>query len=98
MVVIPFECDLCQFRNANERDPIKGNSKYKYALLCIIRSIMDAFWIRETSTVLGNFRILRRYYFNSIKVLSIIIPVPIIGTNEVRDLLGMVCALQTLGA
>ena len=29
-------------------------------------------------------------------VLSIRRPVPIIGTNEVRDLFGMVCALQTL--
>ena len=57
---------------------------------------MDNFWILETSTVSGNFRRLRREYFDSVEVLSIRRPVPIIGTNEVRDIAGMVCALQTL--
>ena len=50
----------------------------------------------KTRTVSGNFRRLRKDYFNSIKVLSIRIPVPIIGTNVVRYWLGIVCALQTL--
>ena len=57
---------------------------------------MDAFWSQETSTVLGDFRTLRRDYLDSFEVLSIRIPVPIIGTNEVWDVVGMGCALQTL--
>ena len=32
---IPFECDICQFRNANERYPIHGNARDNYTLLCI---------------------------------------------------------------
>ena len=68
----PFECDLFQFRNANERDPIHGNYKDNYTLLCIKREILDAFWSRETSKVSGNFRILRREYFDSAEALSII--------------------------
>ena len=80
-----FEYDLCQFININERKPIHGNSKDSYTLLCIRQVILDAFWSRETSMVLGNFRRLRRDYFDSAEALSIRIPVPIIGTDKVRD-------------
>ena len=93
---IPFECYLCQFRNINERYPIHGNARDNYNLLCIRRAILDAFQSRETSTVLGNFRRLRKYYFDSVEALSTKRPVRIIGTNEVMDIVGMGCALQTL--
>ena len=46
--------------------------------------------------VLGNFRRLRREYFDSAEALSIRRSVPIIGTNKVRDIVGMGCATQTL--
>ena len=59
---------------------------------------MDAFWSQETSTVSGNFRRIKRDYFDSVEVLSIRIPVPIIVTNEVRDIVVIVYALQTLDA
>ena len=94
----PFECDLCQFRNVNEREPIHGNSRDNCTLLCIRRSITGVFWSQETSTVSGNFRRLRRDYFESFEKFSIIITVPIIATDKVRDIVGMVCALQTLDA
>ena len=93
---IPFECDLCQFRNVNERDPIHGNSKDNYALLCIRQAILDAFWSQDTSMVSGNFRRLRREYFDSAEALNIRRPVPIIGTDEFRYIVGMGCAIQTL--
>ena len=57
---------------------------------------MDAFWSQETSTVSGNFRILRGDYFGSVYALSIRRPVPIIGTDKVRDRVGMVCAIHTM--
>ena len=34
---IPFECDLCQFRNMNEKDTIHGNSRDNLTLLCTRR-------------------------------------------------------------
>ena len=92
----PFECDLCQFKNVNKRDPIHGNSKDNYTLLCIRREIFDAFWSQETSTVLVNFRRLRRDDFDSIEALSIRRPVPIIGTNKVSYRVFMGCTIQTL--
>ena len=95
---IPFECDMCQFRNVNDRYPIHGNARDNYTLLYIRQEILDAFWSRETSTVLGNFRRLIRYYFDSVEAIIIIIPVPIIGTNEIRDIVGMGCEIHTLDA
>ena len=65
-------------------------------MICIRREILDDFWSRETSTVSGNFRRLRRDYFDSVEALIIRIPVPIIGTDEVRDIVGKGYALQTL--
>ena len=50
---------------------------------------MDAFWSQETSKVSSNFRILRRDYFKSVEVIIIRISLPIIGTNEFRDIVGM---------
>ena len=57
---------------------------------------MGAFWSQETSTVSGSVRRLRRDYFDLLDALSIRIPVPIIGTDKVRDKVGMGCAIHTL--
>ena len=50
---------------------------------------MGTFWSREISTVSGNFRRLRRDHFESVEDLSIRIPVAIIGTDEVGDIVVM---------
>ena len=51
------------------------------------------------STVLGNFRRLQRdYYWDSVGVFSIKKPVPVIGTDEVKDRVGMGIALMMLNA
>ena len=96
LMVIPFECDMCQFINVNERDPMHGNYKDNYTLLCIRRAILDDFWSQETSTVLENFRRLIRDYFDSTEALSIRRPVPIIGTDKVRDRVGIGCVIQNM--
>ena len=95
---VPFECDMCQFRYLNERDPINGNSKDNYTLLCIRREILDAFWSQETSTILDNCRRLRIDYFDSADALSIRRPVPTIGTDKVRDRVVMESAICNLDA
>ena len=95
---ILFECDLCQFRNIKDGDPIHGSSNVNYTLICIRQLILGAFRSQDTSTVSGNFRRLRRDYFDSAEALSIRITVPIIGTDKLRDRVGMGCAIQTMDA
>lgn len=38
---IPFECDLCHFRNVVGRDPVWGQAKDEYTLICIRRANLD---------------------------------------------------------
>lgn len=45
---VPFQCDLCQFRNIWFRNPVIGDHQ---ALVLIRRAILDAFWTREPSTI-----------------------------------------------
>ena len=57
---------------------------------------MGDFWSQEKSTVLVNVRRIIRDYFESVEALRIRIPVPIIGTNKFRDVVGIGCAIQTM--
>ena len=50
-LVVPFQCDLCQFRNMWYRDPLPED---KFALMVIRRCILDIFWAREEGTVYKN--------------------------------------------
>ena len=36
---IPFECDLCHFRNVARRDPVDGNPKDEFILMCTRREV-----------------------------------------------------------
>lgn len=57
--MVPFQCELCHFRNIQEREPGTGG---RDALLMeyIRRAILDAFWAREPSTVKQNLRETKR--------------------------------------
>lgn len=54
-LMVPFQCDLCHFRNIQLRDPGSG-SRDGVLLVAIRRAILDSFWSRERSTVEGNMR------------------------------------------
>ena len=96
---IPFRCDLCHFRNVNERDPISGNTKDNFTLLIIRRrGSLDAMWSRNASTVFGNFRRMQRDYNDSIDVFSIKKFMPVIESNEVKHRVGMGITLITLNS
>jgi hypothetical protein len=53
--MVPFQCDLCHFRNIQHRnpDPLKF-AKDALALACIRRANLDSLWSRESSTVSRN--------------------------------------------
>ena len=96
---IPFECDLCHFRNLNGRDPCDSSSKDRYTLLVIRRAMLDACWSRERSTVTGNLSRLILDYTSGMKSLSIEkCPLPVLGSDEVKDRVGMGPALLMLHA
>jgi hypothetical protein len=53
--IICFPCDVCQFRNMQQRDP-NETKEDAFLMLCIRRAILDSFWSREPTTVDGNNR------------------------------------------
>ena len=95
---IPFECDVCHFRNVSRRDPMVGSSKDNYTLMCIRRVNLDAMWSRESSTVTSNLSRLQRDYRSAMSRLSIDDPLPTLGNDTIEDRVGMKCALFTLDA
>ena len=86
---IPFECDLCHFRNVSGRDPIPSRPGDVMALICTRRANLDACWSRETSTVAGNLNRMRRDYRDAVPYLPIREPLPPLGVNVVEDRVGM---------
>jgi hypothetical protein len=53
-LVTQFQCDLCNFRNMQRRNPTSGNARDDLLMRCIRRANLDAFWSREAETVRGN--------------------------------------------
>lgn len=96
---VPFECDLCHFRNMNKRDPVLGFKKDEDTHIAIRRAQLDVFWAREPSTVLGNLSRMRRDYIDATAVFSLGDNVlPYLPNHEVVDRVGMVAAILTLSA
>ena len=53
-MMVPFQCDTCQFMNVQKRLPCPGNTQDELLMKCLRRVILDSFWSRERSTVCGN--------------------------------------------
>ncbi|KAL7523210.1 hypothetical protein ACHAXR_000074, partial [Thalassiosira sp. AJA248-18] len=93
---VPFECDLCHFRNITGRDPVWDDTKDVDTLVAIRRANLDALWAREPGTVGGNLSRARRDYLDATTLYSIKDPLPYLPTHTVEDKLGMKPALITL--
>ena len=55
-LMIPFECDTCIFIKLRHHYPNHNIQSDKLLLQCIRRMNLDAFWSRESSTVISNKR------------------------------------------
>jgi hypothetical protein len=55
-LMIPFQCELCHFRNILQREPDFTCLQDIEILDMARRANIDAFWSRETSTVASNLR------------------------------------------
>ena len=53
-LMVPFQCELCLFRNLHEREPLPGSNQDRMLLDFLRRANLDAFWSRESSTVKAN--------------------------------------------
>ena len=86
-LMVPFQCDTCNFRNLQHRDP--GTDLKDITLMSAIRrASLDAFWGREPSTIAANRN-------RSIKIYKISVDLglesifPEMGPFALEDSLGM---------
>jgi hypothetical protein len=84
---VPFECDLCSFRNLVGRDPVATDGRDEYTLTAIRRVLLDVMWACEPDTVTSNWSRLRRDYTMAVENLSLDYRtiLPVLGNPGVRD-------------
>ena len=87
-LMVPFQCDVCHFRNINKRDPLEDKVEDIRLMRCIRRANLDAMWCRESNTVSGNLRLATRAV-EIANALGIGDPFPSMGPFPVDDTLGM---------
>jgi hypothetical protein len=95
---VPFECDLCSFRNVCGRQQAFMNRWDQYTLTCIRRVQLDLMWAREPQTVASNWPKAKADYqmvVNSLSVLPETL-LPQLGCPELKDGVGMMAAIATL--
>ena len=95
---VPFECELCHFRNLNFRNPNWEDPRDGFTLMAIRRANLDAMWGREPDTVKGNLNRLIRDHGDTVKWVSLLRPLPLLGNPKLDDRVGMAPALMTLVA
>jgi hypothetical protein len=62
-IMMPFQCNLCHFRNIQRREPTLACAKDRRSLMFIRRANLNSLWAREPSTVAGNLAQVRRMEF-----------------------------------
>ncbi|KAL7569738.1 hypothetical protein ACA910_005685 [Epithemia clementina (nom. ined.)] len=56
----PFQCEVCHFRSIYKREPVQSSTPDGWALACMVRANIDAFWSCRPSTVKGNLQEVNR--------------------------------------
>ncbi len=95
---VPFECDLCHFRNVTGRNPNFADPRDNYTLVLIRQVNLDAMWALASTTVTVNLARLRKDYISGMTVYDLTNPLPLLGNPKVEDRVGMKAALFTLNA
>mmetsp|Transcript_35888 Transcript_35888/g.85574 ORF Transcript_35888/g.85574 Transcript_35888/m.85574 type:complete len:423 (+) Transcript_35888:1865-3133(+) len=96
---IPFECDLCHFRNMTLRNPVVTDPKDTMTLITIRRASLDALWAREPGTVQGNLSRAVRDHREAAAVCSLERgELPYLPSPELKDRVGMTSAVYVLQA
>ncbi len=95
-LITPFQCELCHFRNIQDRDPVVGNKKDESFLEHMRRVTLDAFWGREASTVRSNLGLLRRAAKTEDTFGCVNKIIPAVGPYPLEDTFGMGAAIAVL--
>ena len=95
MLMVPFQCELCHFRNVYKRDPWPTDTRDTEVLEFMRRAILDSLWARETSTVKGNLRDMIRAETNN-QSLGLPSILGTIGPFPLKDDFGMQAAIAVL--
>lgn len=93
--MVPFQCELCHFRNVYGREPEAENSRDKEFFVFARRANLDAFWSREPPTVRNNLKELIRMKKTEDRF-GFMCTTPPLGPFPVRDDLGMKAAIAIL--
>ena len=93
---IPFQCDICHFRNLNHRDPIEDRHQDRNTLVAIRRANLDSFWGREPRTVIDNLGRLRHIYQVGRHTVSLEESLPMMVPFPLEDVVGMGTAIVVL--
>ena len=94
---VPFQCDICSFRNIKQRSPKKGSQADDRLLAYVCRATLDAFWSRAPGTVAGSVTGIRKMlrYSNDFKINP---PFEPLGPWPVQDTQGLTIAIAILRA
>jgi len=92
-LLTPFQCDVCVFRNLQQRDPIPGTLQDDLLLCCVRRVTLDAVWGRESSTVVATLQSAKTM-IRMWQVVGIPPPLPTLRPHPVEDSFAMVSQLQ----
>jgi hypothetical protein len=95
---VPFECNLCSFRNVTGRDPVLGDHNDHFNLVAIHRVLLDVMWAREPDTVAGNWARAKKDYITAVSHLSLRTKslLLVLGNPMVTDRVGMGVAILTV--
>ena len=95
-LILPFQCELCHFRNIQHRDPDELFGPDKRFGAFIIQANIDAFWSRQPSTVRANLREARRIDIEYAREFHIPSFTPPMGPFPLEDVQGMSTAVVIL--
>ena len=95
MLMVPFQCGLCHFRNIQKRDPIRFKTTDNDILEYIRRASLDSLWAREPATVKKNLNGLAKA---EQEILNLGLPPlsPPLGPFPLDDVHGMLHAIAIL--
>jgi hypothetical protein len=94
-LMVPFQCELCHFRNITLRDPEGHSARDNEVLDTVRRANLDAFWIRESTTVSSNLREALRMERMTFR-LGLPCVTPLMGPWALTDEVGMLAAIAVL--